>query len=105
MKREEAFLAGIAGLVDGAAERQGIGGFPKPKLQSLDFFELPKAFPALIVQTPKDDDFVPLNGRWKLFKRAIQRCITLAPYEYSDQLESRMALDSQSFQKVKILAV
>jgi len=32
-------------------------------MQPLDFFELRKAFPALIVQAPKVDDFVPLQGR------------------------------------------
>lgn len=39
------------------------------------------------------------------FKRAIQRCITFAPYEYGNELESWMAWNFQSFQKVKILAV
>jgi transposase len=39
------------------------------------------------------------------FKRAIQRCITFAPYEYGDELESWMAWNFQSFQKVKILTV
>lgn len=39
------------------------------------------------------------------FKRAIQRCITFAPYEYGDELESWMGWNFQSFQKMKILTV
>lgn len=39
------------------------------------------------------------------FKRAIQRCITLAPHEHADDLESMLTWKFQSFKKVQILPV
>jgi transposase len=39
------------------------------------------------------------------FKGAIQRCITIAPYEYCDELESLLSWNFQSFQKVNLLTV
>ena len=39
------------------------------------------------------------------FKAAINRCITFAPYEYPDELESLLTLKFQSFKKVQIASV
>ncbi len=52
------------------------------------------------------DEIFSLEGILRCHNDApFDRCITLAPYEYGDRLESWMALNSQSFQKVKMLAV
>lgn len=41
---------------------------------------------------------------FKKFRTAIQRCITFAPYEYPDDLESLLTWKFQSFKKVHISA-
>jgi transposase len=41
---------------------------------------------------------------FKKFKAAIQRCITFAPYEHPDELESLLTWKFQSFKKVQISA-
>jgi transposase len=41
---------------------------------------------------------------FKKFRTAIQRCITFAPYEYPDDLESLLTWKFQSFKKVQISA-
>lgn len=42
---------------------------------------------------------------FKKFKKAIERCITFAIYEYPDELESLLTWKFQSFKDVQILAV